>query len=109
MDHGACIHISHFGHFVEVAEDLPTMAPAVIGPTEEAIGRRITELVEDGTTLQVGFGKIPDAVLKFLGNKKRLGIHSEIISDGIIDLFETIITEENKAIDRGKLMRAFLL
>lgn len=106
----SCIHISHFDRFVEAAEDLPTLEPAAIGPVEEAIGRHIAELVEDGTTLQIGFGKIPDAVLKFLGNKKRLGIHSEMISDGIIDLVESgVITGENKSIDRGKMVCAFLL
>ena len=62
------------------------LKPAVIGPVEEAIGKNCASLIKDGDTLQLGIGAIPDAVLAQLGDKKNLGIHSEMIADGVGDL-----------------------
>ena len=70
----------------------------------------IASLVEDGSTLQLGIGTIPDATLKFLSDKKDLGIHSEMFSDGVVDLYEKgVITGANKTLDKGKMVAAFLM
>ena len=79
-------------------------------PIAERIGQRIAELIPDGATLQLGIGAIPNAVLRSLGNKRHLGIHSELCSDGIIDLVEAgVIDGEAKSIHRGKLVAGFML
>ena len=74
------IHVSEIDAFVENSHPLFEIKPPVIGPVEEAIGKHCASLVEDGATLQLGIGAIPDAVLSQLGDKKDLGIHSEMIS-----------------------------
>ena len=68
------------------------------------------DLIEDGSTLQLGIGAIPDAVLSYLYNKKALGIHTELFSDGVIGLVEAgIITNEMKTIHPGKIIAGFVL
>lgn len=104
------IHVSKLTYAVELSQPLPEFGGGGIGPVEEAIGRNIAELVEDGSTLQLGIGTIPDAVLRFLGDKKDLGIHSEMFSDGVVDLYEKgVITGAAKTLDKGKMVAAFLL
>ena len=77
---------------------------------ETAIGRHCAALIEDGATLQMGIGAIPNAVLDQLGGHKNLGIHTEMFADGVIPLVEKgVINGENKAIDRGKMVATFLL
>lgn len=74
------------------------------------IARPIADLIEDGATLQLGIGTIPDAVLHFLGDRKDLGIHTEMFSDGVIPLIEKgVITNDRKTIHRGKIVASFLL
>lgn len=93
------IHISKIHYAVEVNRPLQTVHPRSLGPVEQAIGRHIAGLVEDGATLQMGIGAIPDAVLSELGNHRRLGIHTEMFSDGVIDLVEKgVITGEEKKV-----------
>jgi len=76
----------------------------------QSIGAHISELIEDGSTLQLGIGAIPDAVLGFLGSKKDLGIHTEMFSDGMIKLIEDgIVTNERKTLHQGKLITSFVL
>ncbi|MDO4270775.1 MAG: acetyl-CoA hydrolase/transferase C-terminal domain-containing protein [Eubacteriales bacterium] len=104
------IHVSKITYAVEASRPLPELGGGTIGPVEEQIGRNIAELVEDGSTLQLGIGTIPDAVLKFLGGKKDLGIHSEMFSDGVVDLYEQgVITGAEKTLDKGKMVAAFLM
>jgi len=70
----------------------------------------VAELIQDGATLQMGIGEIPDAVLLFLENKRNLGIHTEMFSDGVVDLFESgVITGEAKTLHRGKIVASFVL
>ena len=69
------LHVSQLTYCVEASTPLPELGGGAIGEVEEAIGRNVASLVEDGSTLQLGIGTIPDAVLKFLGDKKDLGIH----------------------------------
>ena len=74
----------------------------------EQIGRHVASLIDDGSTLQMGIGAIPDAVLRVLGNHKGLGVHTEMFSDGVIPLVEKgVITNEHKKIRRGKIVTTF--
>ncbi|MBC5725869.1 acetyl-CoA hydrolase/transferase family protein [Agathobaculum sp. NSJ-28] len=104
------IHVSQITYAVEASRPLPELGGGKIGPVEEAIGRNCASLIEDGSTLQLGIGSIPDAVLKFLGDKKDLGIHSEMFSDGVVDLYEQgVITGAAKTENKGKMVAAFLM
>ena len=104
------IHVSDIDAFVESSHPLFESAPAKIGPVEEAIGKNCASLIEDGATLQLGIGAIPDAVLAQLGDKKHLGIHSEMIADGVVDLYEKgAIDCTQKGIDEGKMVVTFLM
>jgi len=81
-----------------------------VGETEMIIGKNVAELIEDGSTLQMGIGTIPDAVLKCLTSHKDLGVHTEMFSDGIIDLVEKdIINNKKKAIHPNKTVTSFAL
>jgi 4-hydroxybutyrate CoA-transferase len=74
------------------------------------IGEHISELIEDGSTMQLGIGAIPDAVLNFLGHKRDLGIHTELFSDGVMELVQKgVITNEQKSLHIGKIVAGFIL
>jgi 4-hydroxybutyrate CoA-transferase len=104
------IHLSKIDHIVEVDYALPEVVQSDPSPVQEAIGRHIATLIEDGSTLQTGIGGIPDAVLRFLGSKKNLGIHTELFSDGVIDLVNRgIINNEAKTLHPGKMIAGFVL
>jgi 4-hydroxybutyrate CoA-transferase len=79
------------------------------GPIELAIGKNCATLIEDGATLQMGIGAIPDAVLASLFNHRRLGIHTEMFSDGVVELVERgIVTGEEKVTDPGRIVAGFV-
>jgi acetyl-CoA hydrolase len=81
-----------------------------IGEVAKKIGEHVAGLIPDGATLQMGIGEIPDAVLLFLKHKKHLGIHTEMFSDGLIELFESgVITNEKKTLHPGKIVSSFVL
>jgi 4-hydroxybutyrate CoA-transferase len=105
------IHVSRLGHVVEV--DRPVLELPGAGRVSDvgrAIGGHVAELIEDGSTLQMGIGEIPDAVLLFLREKRNLGIHTEMFSDGVVDLFEAgVVTGEAKTLHRGKIVASFVL
>ena len=104
------IHVSEIDIIVESEQQIIELQPPRIGPVEEAIGKHIAGLVEDGSCLQLGIGGIPDAVLLFLHEKNDLGIHSEMFSEGVVDLYnEGVITNRNKTINRGKMAATFLM
>ena len=109
--HGdALVHIDDVDLAVEVDYPLPEHDGGPAGPVEEAIGRHVAELVEDGATLQTGIGSIPDAVLAALGGHRDIGIHTEMFSDGVIDLVERgVITGRFKRTHPGKIVATFLL
>ena len=91
------IPVSRITHMVYHEEDLPEVNYGLnITETEMAIGEYIAGIIEDGSTLQMGIGTIPDAVLKSLTNHKNLGIHTEMLSDGVIDLFESGVFNNSK-------------
>lgn len=107
---GHRVHISEFDHIVEASVPLLEVPPAKIGPLEETIGKHCVSLIDDGATLQLGIGGIPDAVIRFLGEKKNLGIHSEMISDGTLELYrEGVINGSCKTVDPGKMVVTFLM
>lgn len=104
------IHVSDIDYLVELDRPLIELQPPKIGDIEREIGRYCASLIEDGDTLQLGIGAIPDAVLAFLGDKKDLGIHSEMFSDGVLKLIEDgVITCKAKNYMPGKLVVTFLM
>lgn len=107
---GAKIHLDAVNFLVEKDEPLLELKPPVIGAVEKQIGENVASLIADGSTLQLGIGAIPDAVLLFLTGKKDIGIHSEMFSDGVVVLAEAgVITNKKKTINPGKFMAAFLM
>jgi acetyl-CoA hydrolase len=103
------IHINQLTHIVQVEEPLTEFRTRPPTETQLAIGDYLCDLIPDGATLQTGIGGIPDAVLSSLRNHRDLGIHSEVVSDGILDLVERgVITGAKKTVNRGKIVVAFL-
>ncbi len=107
---GSYVHVSDIDCFVEKSEVLAELAPPQITDIEKEIGRHCASLVEDGSTLQLGIGSIPDAVLLFLKDKKDLGVHSEMLSDSVVDLIEEgVVNNRCKSINKGKTIVSFLM
>jgi acyl-CoA hydrolase len=103
------IHIDEFDAAVEIDEPLPEALQCPPTEEEKAIARYVSELVEDGSTLQMGIGSIPNAVARQLFGRKNLGIHTEMWSDGALDLIESgAITNAHKKIHRGKCVSGFV-
>jgi 4-hydroxybutyrate CoA-transferase len=104
------IHVSEIDYFVPSDLPLLELPQPKIGPVEEAIGRNVAELVEDGATLQLGIGAIPDALLMFLKDKHDLGIHSEMISDEAVELIKAgVVNGKKKTLHKGKAVATFLM
>lgn len=106
----ASIHITQVDWFVEVNDEIPTIPRAQIGDVEKAIGANCAGLIHDGDCLQLGIGSIPEAVVMQLGDKRNLGIHSEMFSDGAAELMDSgIITNSCKNIDKGLSTTTFAM
>ncbi len=110
------IHINKINYIVEKSESIKELPQIDPNTSKEfldiydKIGTNIAELIEDGSTLQMGIGAIPDAVMNYLTDKKDLGIHTEMFSDGIVDLVEQgIINGEQKTLHPGKIIAGFVL
>ena len=106
------IHVSAIDYIVPVDYPLPELAMGEGKPSEkvEKIAKFIAGLIPDEATMQMGIGAVPDAVLKYLYDKKDLGIHTELFSDGVIDLVEAgVITNAKKTIHPGKIIAGFIL
>jgi len=105
------VHVSQLDVVFHSDDPIPELPPRAPSEQEQDIGRIISqELVQDGATLQMGIGAIPDAVLSQLGDHKDLGVHSEMFSDGIIDLVESgVITNAKKRINAGQLVGGFCI
>ncbi len=106
----AMIHSSKIDLFVQ--DDTPLEEAHFTEPNEieTRIGKHCAALIEDGATLQMGIGAIPNAVLAQLGNHKNLGIHTEMFADGVLPLVEKgVINGEAKNIDKGKMVSTFLM
>ena len=109
--HGDChVHISQVTALVEDDEPVQEVGLPKIGPVQEAIGKYVAEFINDGATLQIGYGGIPDAVVMQLVNKHDLGIHTEMIGDGIMTLVESgAVTNRKKNYLPGKTIATFAL
>lgn len=102
------IHMDQISAWMEAEQALPTLPPPSLDQVTERIGQYVSILVEDGATLQIGIGKIPQAVLSYLAHHKDLGVHSEMISDGILDLMEKgVINNRKKTFHNGKAVTTF--
>jgi acyl-CoA hydrolase len=109
--YGNChVHISQVTALIESEEPVLEVGLPKIGPVQEAIGRYVAELIDDGATLQIGYGGIPDAVVMQLTHKHDLGVHTEMIGDGILTLIESgAVTNRRKNYNPGKIMATFAL
>lgn len=104
------IHISRVHKVVEISEELPQLEKKPFSEVERKIGHFIADLIDDGSTLQLGIGGIPDAVLFALKGRKDLGIHTEMVSDGVMEAIEEgIITGAKKTFHPYKIILTFLL
>ncbi|MFO7741677.1 MAG: acetyl-CoA hydrolase/transferase C-terminal domain-containing protein [Anaerolineae bacterium] len=106
------IHVSRLDHIVPVDYpllELP-MSEDGLSDVHNKIGEHIAELIPDGATMQMGIGAIPDAVLKFLHDKRDLGVHTELFSDSVIDLVEAgVLTNARKTLHPGKITAGFMI
>jgi 4-hydroxybutyrate CoA-transferase len=109
--HGdAFIHINRLNKIVECDIPLHELKGGAITDIHKAIGSNIADLIVDGATLQMGIGAIPDAVLLFLKGKKDLGVHTEMFSDGLVELVQAgVVTGEKKTIHPGKIVSGFFM
>ena len=104
------IHVSKLTHIVPVNYPIVEMPQGAPGDLEKAIGSHVAEMIPDGATLQLGIGSIPDGVLYFLRDKRDLGVHTEMFSDGLVDLVEMgVVTNERKTLHPGKIIAGFIL
>jgi acyl-CoA hydrolase/GNAT superfamily N-acetyltransferase len=102
------IHVKDMDFIIPYDEPLLEYSPKVKGEVVQRIGEYVARLVQDGDTIQVGYGSIPDAILSHLKNKKNLGVHTEMISDGTIELIKSgVVDNSRKTINRGKSIASF--
>lgn len=109
--HGDCIvHLSQVAALVESDEAVIEVGLPAIGAVQEAIGKQVADMIEDGSTLQIGYGGIPDAVVQQLTSKRDLGVHTEMIGDGILKLVECgAVNNSRKTFMPGKMVATFAL
>mgnify|MGYP001352772587 CR=1 FL=1 len=106
----ALIPVDIFDFFVEDNKPLPDHLSMIPSEVEEKIGKNCSELIEDGSCLQMGIGALPDAIAFFLRDRRDLGVHTEMFSAGILELMKFgVVTGANKKIDRGRVVASFLL
>lgn len=104
------LHVSEIDYFAPAEEPLIVLEPPVITAVEKQIGMNVASLIEDGATLQLGIGSIPDAILEFLPNKHDLGVHTELFSDGVRHLVEAgVINGKKKTVLPGKVVSTFMM
>lgn len=104
------LHVSEITYFVEYSHPVLEIPRPKITDVERAIGENVASLINDGDCLQLGIGGIPDAVLQFLKDKRGLGVHTEMFSDGVVELVEGgAIDNKNKTLHKGKIISTFLM
>ncbi len=106
----AFIHVGKLHHVVESDRPLLEREREPFTEVHRRVGQHVASLIDDGATLQLGIGAIPDAVLSQLENRRHLGIHTEMFSDGVVELIEAgVITNERKTLHRGKVVSSFVM
>ena len=104
------VHISQVTALVESSDALTEVGLPTVGPVQQAIGKYVADMIDDGSTLQIGYGGIPDAVVVQLTSKTDLGIHTEMLGDGILHLIEAgVVTNRRKNYLPGKTIATFAL
>jgi 4-hydroxybutyrate CoA-transferase len=104
------IHVNKLTYVVETDRPVLELPRPTFTDVHRRIGMHIAEMIDDNATLQLGIGAIPDAVLSFLKEKRHIGIHTEMFSDGVMDLFEAgVITNEKKSLHPGKIVTSFIM
>ena len=104
------IHISKIDYCIDVDDQLPEVKPSPASPVQDQVAQKIADLIPNGATLQTGIGGIPDAVLRRLHDHKNLGIHTELFSDGVMEMIEAgVITNAEKTIHAGKVIAGFVI
>ena len=104
------IHVNDIDVLVENEAPIPELSYPEADEVARGIGENIARLIDDGSTLQMGIGTIPDSILAALVNKRDLGVHSEMFSDGVIDLVEAgVLTNARKTLHRGKMIASFVM
>ncbi|WP_147676856.1 acetyl-CoA hydrolase/transferase family protein [Algibacter pacificus] len=106
----AQIHLKHFDACVEIEEEIYEMSFVEPSEIEKSIGKNIAEIIDDGATLQMGIGGIPNAVLTFLHNHKNLGVHTEMFSEGVVDLVKKgVVNGSKKKTNPYKIVSGFAM
>ena len=104
------VHLSRLHAFSVTDRPLPEHLPSLPSAVDEAVGEHVAQLVPDGATLQMGIGAIPDAALRRMFNKRDLGVHTEMFSDGIVDLVDAgVITNRLKKVHPGRIVTSFVM
>ena len=104
------VHVSRLTHIVPVSYPIVEVPQGSPGELQKQIAGHIADLIPNGATMQMGIGEIPDAVLLYLRDKRDLGVHTELFSDGVIELIESgVLTNAAKTIHRGKIITGFAL
>ncbi|MFO8132623.1 MAG: GNAT family N-acetyltransferase [Thermoplasmatota archaeon] len=104
------IHIEDVDYVIPHDEPLLEYKTGEVDETTDAIGKNVARLVEDGATIQVGYGSIPDAIVASLQGKRDLGVHTELLTDGVVELMKKgVVTNEKKSIHRGKAIASFCM
>jgi 4-hydroxybutyrate CoA-transferase len=104
------IHVSQIDYFIDVDYELPELLPEPTTPIQGQIAAHIAQYIPDGATLQLGIGGVPNAVLSLLRNHKDLGIHTELFSDGVMEMINSgVITNARKTLHTGKVVAGFVL
>lgn len=106
----AMLHVSEIDYLVESDKPLFSVNAITTNETENQIGKHIAELIEDGSTIQLGIGSIPDATLSQMLHLKNLGVHTELLTDGVLELIKRgVVNGSQKSIDRGKIVASFMM
>jgi acyl-CoA hydrolase/RimJ/RimL family protein N-acetyltransferase len=104
------IHISEVHYILAHEEDLLEFETHVPGNIAQMIGRHVAQVIQDGDTIQVGYGSIPNAILSHLSHRRHLGVHTELLTDGIVELMrQGVVDNTRKQINRSKTIAAFCM
>src|SRR5207244_8912283 len=104
------VHLDRFDAMVDVDVPVTEYLHPKIGEVAERVARYIASIIEDGSTLQIGLGRVPNEALRYLTDRRDLGIHSDVITDGVVDLVETgVVTGRRKTRHRDRIVASYCL